>query len=359
MKVEDLDTPSLIVDLDRMERNMKRMVEFTKECDVDLRPHAKTHKSPDIARLQIQAGSKGVCLQKTGEVEVFAANGIEDIFLTNEVVTRQKLEGLSAVAENAHLGLVVDDVDVARLVGAVFAERGTEVDVYVDVDVGMGRCGVKAKGAGAIATELSRQKNLVFKGIMGYEGNVNSAKAKREQVRLANASMGEIVQAKRAIERGGIKVESISVGSSVSTWINAKHPDVTEVQPGMYMFNDHVLVDSGVAAWGDLALTVMTTVMSKPSVNRAVVDAGSKAFNFDYGLYPVPLEQEGVTMENFSEEHGWLRLSGKGRDLKVGDRIGFVPAHCCTAVNQFDELYGVRDGRVERTFPILARGKMR
>jgi D-serine deaminase-like pyridoxal phosphate-dependent protein len=359
MEIGDLDTPSLIVDLDTMERNMNRMVKFTRECGVTLRPHAKTHKVPEIAKMQLRAGSEGVCLQKTGEVEVFAANGINNIFLTNEVVAKEKLERLAVVAEKAHLGIAVDDIEVARLTGKVFREAGTEIDAYIDVDVGMHRCGIEARDAKAIAAEISRREGLTLQGIMGYEGNVNGARTKREQVKLAKAAMDEIVRAKREIERGGMKVDSISVGSSVSTWINAKHPDVTEVQPGMYIFNDHLLVERGVATWDDLALTVVATVMSKPAENRAVVDAGSKAFNFDTGLYPLPLEHTGVVMEHFSEEHGWLRLSGEGRRLKIGDKIRFVPAHCCTAVNQYDEMYGIRDGGVERTFSILARGKMR
>ena len=338
---------------------MKRMAEFAKECGVTLRPHAKTHKVPEIAKLQLKAGSTGVCLQKPGEVEVFAANGIHDIFLTNEVVVEEKLEKLAKLAETAHLGIAVDNTGVAELTAKVFKEAGTEIDVYVDVDVGMHRCGARARDALPIAKEVSGQDGLVFKGIMGYEGNVNGARTKKEQVKLAEAAMEEIVRAKRAIEHGGVKVEVVSVGSSVSTWINAKHPDVTEVQPGMYLFNDHVLVNRGVATWDDLALTVVATVMSKPTDDRAVVDAGSKAFNFDTGLYPMALERNGVVMEHFSEEHGWLHLSGEGRKLKIGDRIRFVPAHCCTTVNQHDEMYAIRSGKVETVFPILARGKMR
>ena len=359
MDIEDLDSPSLVVDLERMERNMKRMVEFTKECGVALRPHAKTHKVPEIAKMQLAAGSRGVCLQKVSEVEVFAANGITNIFLTNEVVVPDKLRRLARVAERAHVGIAVDNIEVAKTMGEAFREAGTEVDVYVDVDVGMQRCGVRAKEAPALAEEVSRQDGLVFKGLMGYEGNVNEAKSKREQVRLSNAAMDSIVEAKKKIEQGGMKVEVVSVGSSVSTWINAKHPAVTEVQPGMYLLNDHVLVDRGVATWDDLALTVVTTVMSKPAAGRAIVDAGSKAFNFDTGLFPKPYEHRGVVMEHFSEEHGWLRLSGEGRQVKTGERMRFVPAHCCTTVNQHDEMYGVRNGKVEKVFPIIARGKMR
>jgi D-serine deaminase-like pyridoxal phosphate-dependent protein len=360
VRVDELDTPVLVVDLDRMEKNIKRMVDFTRECGVDLRPHVKTHKAPEIAKMQLEAGSRGVCLQKVSEVEVFASNGFDDIFLTNEVVVPEKIQRLARVAEKVHVGVAVDDLEVAMRMGQIFKETGSEADVYVDVDVGMHRCGVTDPAAAAnLAGAVSRQDGLAFKGLMGYEGNVSGAKSKDEQVILANAAMDGIVRAKGAIEKAGMKVDSVSVGSSVSTWINAKHPAVTEVQPGMYVFNDHVLVDRGVATWNDCALTVVATVMSRPAPERAVVDAGSKAFNFDTGLFPRALGRDGIKMTHFSEEHGWLELEGEGRNLKIGDRISFVPAHCCTTVNQFEEMHGIRGNSVEKVFPILARGKMR
>jgi D-serine deaminase-like pyridoxal phosphate-dependent protein len=359
MQLDDLDTPSLVADLDRMERNIKRMVKFTKENDVKLRPHVKTHKSPDIAKMQLAAGSTGVCLQKVSEVEVFAANGIRDIFLTNEVVVPSKLERLAKVAEKTHVGVAVDDIDVAKVMGKIFREAGSQIDVYVDIDVGMGRCGARAEDAPAIAQQISKEKNLVFKGLMGYEGHVNGVKTKEDQVKASADAMKKITAAKKGIKKKGIDVEVVSVGSSVSTWINAKHPDVTEVQPGMYVFNDHVLVSRGVATWDDVALTVVATVMSKPAEDRAVVDAGSKAFNFDTGLFPQSLAREGSVMDHFSEEHGWMHLAGEAKKLKVGDRMRFVPAHCCTTVNQHEEIYGIRGTKVEKIFPILARGKMR
>lgn len=358
MQLDDLDTPSIVVDLDRLEKNIKRMVAFTKECGVKLRPHVKTHKCPEIAKLQLAAGSTGVCLQKVSEVEVFAASGIKDIFLTNEIVVPSKIERLARVAEKTHIGVAVDDIEVARLMGKVFREVGSEADVYVDVDVGMKRCGIAAKHAPALAQQVARENNLVFRGLMGYEGQVNGAKTKKEQVGESAAAMRSMSAAKRGIKKKGLAVDVVSVGSSVSTWINARHPDVTEVQPGMYVFNDHVLVERGVATWDDLALTLVATVMSKPTEDRAVVDAGSKAFNFDTGRFPMAFEEKGAVMEHFSEEHGWLHLMGDARKLKIGDRMRFVPAHCCTMVNQHEKIYGIRGERVEKVYPVLARGKM-
>jgi D-serine deaminase-like pyridoxal phosphate-dependent protein len=204
-----------------------------------------------------------------------------------------------------------------------------------------------------------REKGLVFKGIMAYEGHVGSGKTKDERVKLANDAMAVVARAKKDIENKGMKVDVVSVGSSVSTWTVSKDPIVTEVQPGMYIFNDTGLVDREVATVDDCALTVLATVMSKPANDRAVVDAGSKSFQWDQGLFPRAFYYDGVTMVKFSEEHGWLTLAGKAKQIKVGEKLRFIPVHCCTCVNQHDEMIGIRNSKVEKVWPILARGKMK
>ncbi len=354
----DLDTPSLLVDLDIMEKNMKRMAKFVSECGVNLRPHVKTHKVPDIAKKQLAAGAKGVCLQKLSEAEVFAAHGIDDIFITNEIVGDQKYERLAKLADKIHLGVATDNADVVKQMGKACRNEGSELDVYVDIDVGMHRCGVDPKRAASLAKEVSGEKNLILKGLMGYEGHVGSGKTKAERLRLANEAMRTVTEAKRSIEEKGIEVEVVSVGSSTSTWVTAKHPAVTEVQPGMYLFNDGGLVDNDVATLGECALTVLSTVMSKTSDDHAVVDAGSKAFQWDQGIFP-RTRSHGIKMVKFSEEHGWLQLSGRGKGVRVGDRLEFIPQHCCTCINQHDELVGIRSGSVEKVWPVVARGKMK
>jgi D-serine deaminase-like pyridoxal phosphate-dependent protein len=358
LKKEDLDTPSLLVDLDILERNMHRMAKFSKECDVNLRPHVKTHKVPDIAKKQLAAGARGVCLQKVGEAEVFAAHGIDDIFITNEIVGEQKYQRLADLAGRIHLGVATDNVNVVKGTARACKERGSELDVYVDIDVGMHRCGVAPKQAVPLAKEISAQDGLVFKGLMGYEGHVGGGRSKAERRKLADEAMKVVSEAKRSIERAGMDVEVVSVGSSVSTWWTAKLPDVTEVQPGMYLFNDGGLVDNQVATLKGCALTVLATVMSKTAPDHAVVDTGSKAYQWDQGVFP-RTRSKGVTMVKFSEEHGWLRLTGKGRSIVVGDRLEFIPQHCCTCINQHDELIGIRRDSVEKVWPIAARGKMK
>ncbi len=359
MQKEELDTPALLVDIDRMERNIERMAKFARECGVALRPHVKTHKIPELAKMQLSAGSTGVCLQKVSEAEIFAAEGIRDIFITNEIVGHQKHERVATLAEKIHLGVAADNADVVKQMGQAVREAGSEIDVYVDVDSGFGRCGVKADDAADLAEAITREKNLVFKGIMGYEGHIGGGKTKEERLKIANDATAIVARAKQNIVRKGMKVDVVSVGSSVSTWIVAKDPTVTEVQPGMYIFNDVFLLDREVATLDDCALTVLATVMSKPVAERAVVDAGSKAFQWDQGVFPRSFNREGVSMVKFSEEHGWLSLAGEAKQLKVGEKLQFIPVHCCTCVNQHDELIGLRNSKVEKVWPILARGKMK
>jgi 3-hydroxy-D-aspartate aldolase len=355
---DDLDTPSLLVDLSIMEKNMKRMADFARECGVKLRPHAKTHKVPEIAKMQLETGSRGVCLQKLSEAEVFASQGIGDIFITNEVVGTQKIERMARLAKKLHLGVAVDDPNNLEEISKACSNEGSEIDLYVEVDVGMHRCGVATpKQAVELAELISKQKNVILKGIMGYEGHVADGKTKEERLKACKEAMDIVSETKKGIKDKGLPVDVVSVGSSVSSWVNAKHPDVTEIQPGMYLFNDVGLVEREVASYDDCALSVVSTVMSKSSPNHSVVDAGSKAFNFDQRRFPKVKGREGIEVVKFSEEHGWLEMRNEN-GISLGDRLEFIPYHCCTCVNQHDEMMGMRGSKVEKKWKILARGRM-
>jgi D-serine deaminase-like pyridoxal phosphate-dependent protein len=357
--LDDLDTPSLIVNMDIMERNLHRMADFAKECDVDLRPHVKTHKVPEIAKLQLAAGAKGVCLQKLSEAEVFATYGITDIFITNEVVGKQKYPKLARLADQTDLKVAIDNYENAVEISKACSDVGTELKVLVDIDVGMHRCGAQPVDAGTLAEKISRLKNLVFIGIMGYDGQAASGKTKAEREKISNDSMDQIAIAQKEIRKTGLEIKVTSVGSSVSTWIDAKRPEVTEVQPGMYLFNAVNLVQEEVATLDDCALTVLSTVMSRPAEDRAVLDAGSKAFHFDHCAYPWLVGLEGAEIYGFSEEHANVRLSGASRSLKLGDRVQAIPQHCCTCINSHDEMVAYRNGKVENVWKIAARGMMK
>lgn len=357
--IDDLDTPSLIVDMDIMERNLRRMADFTKTCGVNLRPHVKTHKIPEIAKLQIDGGAKGVCLQKLSEAEVFAAHGITDIFITNEVVGKQKYPKLARLADRIDLKVAVDNYQNAVDISKACADIGAEIKVLVDIDVGMHRCGVAPPEAGELADKVSRLKNLVFMGVMGYDGHVGRQKTKAEREKAANDAMDQIAVAQKEIRKTGHEIKVTSVGGSVSTWTDAKRPEVNEVQPGMYLFNAVNLVEEEVATLADCALTVLSTVMSKPTDDRAILDAGSKAFHFDHCAYPWLVGLEGAEIYGFSEEHANVRLTGTSRSLKLGDRVQAIPQHCCTCINQHDEMVALRKGKVENVWKVAARGMMK
>ncbi len=357
--IDDLDTPSLIVDMDIMERNLQRMANFTRECGVNLRPHVKTHKIPEIAKLQIDGGAKGVCLQKLSEAEVFATRGITDIFITNEVVGKQKYPRLARLADQIDLKVAIDHYENAVEISKACSEVGTELKVLVDVDVGLHRCGVLPVEAGILADKISKLKNLVFTGIMGYDGQAMSGKSKSEREKISNEAMDQIAIAQKEIRKTGHEIKVTSVGSSVSTWTDARRPEVTEVQPGMYLFNAVNLVEAEVATLDDCALTVLSTVMSKPTEDRAILDAGSKAFHFDHCAYPWLVGLEGAQIYGFSEEHANVSLKGASRSLKLGDRVQAIPQHCCTCINQHDEMVALRKGNVENVWKVAARGMMK
>ena len=356
--IDDLDTPSLIVDMDILERNQRRMMEFIRECHVNFRPHVKTHKVPEIAKIQLAAGAKGVCLQKLSEAEVFATHGITDIFITNEVVGTHKYPRLARLADQIDLKVAIDNYENAVEISKACSEVGTELKVFVDVDVGMHRCGVLPVEAGVLADKISRLKNLVFTGIMGYDGHVSHGNSKSGQSEMAEEAMDQIAIAQKEIRKAGLEIQVTSVGSSVSTWTDAKRPEVTEVQPGMYLFNAINLVEAGVATVDDCALTVLSTVMSKPADDRAILDAGSKAFHFDHCKYPWLVGFEDAEIYGFSEEHANVRLKGASRSLKVGDRVKGIPQHCCTCINQHNEMVALRKGKVENVWKVAARGMM-
>ena len=354
-----LDTPALLVDIDKMRRNIKRMADFTRECSVNLRPHAKTHKVPEIAKMQVEAGAKGICVQKLSEAQVFGDHGFTDIFITNEVVGEQKLVKLAELADEIDLTIAVDNEENVADLSKACSKVGSELNIMVDIDIGMHRCGILPNEAATLAGIVSKQKNLIFKGLMGYEGHVGRGKTTKEREDLSRAAMDQMVFAKKEVRRAGLEIEVTSVGSSVSTWVNAKHPEVTEVQPGMYVFNAVNLVDAKVATFDDCALTVLSTVMSTPTENRVILDAGSKAFHFDQCRFPHLIGYD-AEIDHFSEEHGYVTIKNKtGKVPRLGEKVEAIPFHCCTCVNEHDEMIAIRDGKVEKVWKIAGRGMMK
>ena len=355
--VAAIDTPALVVDLDALTRNLDRMADATK--GIRLRPHAKSHKCAAIARAQLDRGAIGICCQKTDEAAAFVEAGVRDVLVTNEVVGPSKLARLAELARDARIGVLVDALpSVAALSRA--AERAAVVlDVYVEIDVGAHRCGV---APGEPAVDLARAVDaapaLRFRGLHAYHG---AAQHLREPAarRAAIASAAATARATRDLTgAAGIACEIVT-GAGTGTWVHERDSQVyNELQPGSYIFMD---VDYGrnVTEAFDVrfeqSLFVLATVMSAPVRERAIVDAGLKAFSFDSGL-PAVHDRPGATYVKASDEHGVLAVAEDAVPVELGERMLLVPGHCDPTVNLYDFLVGVRAGRVESVWPIEARG---
>lgn len=357
--LESIETPALIVDLDPFERNLDHMADATK--DIRLRPHAKSHKCASIARAQLARGAVGICCQKTDEAAAFVDAGIDDVLVTNEVVAPAKLARLAELARRATIGVLVD----APLAIAALSEAATHarasIDVYIEVDVGAHRCGVPPGPAAlALAHAIVRAPALRFRGLQAYQGAAQHLREPHARDTAIDRAVTEARRTRELILGAGIACDRIT-GAGTGTWQLERDSGVyDELQPGSYVFMDADYARN-VAAPSQLAfeqsLFVLATVMSAPAQERAVVDAGLKAFSVDSGL-PVVHGRNGVEYAKASDEHGVLQVGADARAVATGERIWLVPGHCDPTVNLYDYLVAVRGGVVEAVWPIEARGAL-
>jgi D-serine deaminase-like pyridoxal phosphate-dependent protein len=380
MLVAELDTPAFVVDLDTLERNVQAMADHARQHGVRLRPHAKTHKSVEIARMQLGAGALGLTLAKIGEVEALLESAIaageplplEDVLIAFPIVGDQKLARLLDLAERLAVTVSLDSADAASQLGAAAAWRGREIGVLVEVDTGGRRCGVlPGEPTLALARHVATTPGLTLRGIMTHEGHAYSATPAtlREVSQQAGRVMVELAGLLRA---DGHEAPVVSVGSTPSARHIAEVSGVTEVRPGTYVFQDYNQIRLGVATVDECAGVVHATVIARPAPDRAVVDAGTKAVAADRGMVGgiTPVQQEGYGLvkgqpgwlfARASEEHGVLERRGEGHaaDLRVGDRVELIPNHICPAVNLYDRLVVQRDGVVQGSWVVAARGRSR
>ena len=360
--VLDLGTPSVVIDLDQMERNLADMQDFCNRAGVKLRPHSKTHKTPELALRQIEYGAVGVCTQKVSEAQVMVEHGVRNVFVSNEVVDPEKLELFAELSGKATMSVCADSPYGVQNLSRAAQDSGIELNCLVDIDCGMRRCGVQPNEAGKLASIIASSKGLVFKGIMGYEGHIGS-NPPQDWVRLVKEAMGKVSEAKQDIRRAGIEVENVIVGGTPTAKISAHYSDVTEITPGEYIFYDWGHVRTGLVPMSWVAISVLCTVMSKPEESRAVIDGGLKTFDYDQTEYPNVRDYENlhIRFSGFSEEHGKLDLEDEiaRREFQIGKKFEFVPYHVCTCVNLHNTLYYARRGKVEKALPVLGRGMIR
>lgn len=343
------DTPVVTIDLDVMEGNIRRMQALCDECDVALRPHIKTHKIPEIAKAQLAAGARGITCQTIGEVEVMVDAGIDDIFLTYNVLGDAKLRRLRALADRARLSVVCDNETVARSLSSAFAQAETPLAVLVECDAGAGRNGVQDPlEATELAGLIDRLPGLRFAGLMFYP---------------ITDQTGEFAAAAiRELERAGHGCEVVSTGGTPSAPKLRSVPQATEHRAGSYIFNDRSHVEKGWARWEECAMRIRTTVVSRPTRDRAILDAGSKTLSSDISSllgYGAIVEYPNARITSLNEEHGVVDLSHCSRKPEVGEIVSIIPNHTCVVSNLHDHLVGVRRGRVETVWRVGARGLVR
>ena len=359
--VDDIDTPALVVDLDALERNLDLMANAVRSSAVALRPHGKAHKCPAIALEQIQRGAVGICCQKVGEAEAFVEGGVKDILVTNEIAAGAKLARLAAVAKKARVGVLADDAEVVRRIGAAATAAGATLTVLVEVDVGAKRCGV-APGApcAALAVAIARTDGLSFGGIHAYHGGAQHLREPEARRTAIAAAVALVRESKAAIEAAGLACASVT-GAGTGTWQHERDSGVyTELQPGSYVFMDVDYQKNALAPdqhHFEQSLFVLAAVMSAPACDRAVVDAVLKALAVDSGL-PQVYGARGLTYVKATDEHGAITVGTDAQPLVIGDRLWLVPGHCDPTVNLYDWIVGVRGRRVECVWPVTARGAL-
>jgi D-serine deaminase-like pyridoxal phosphate-dependent protein len=364
MHVSELDTPALVFDLDVLRRNIEAMASVAREAGVRLRPHTKTHKCPEIARMQVDAGAAGITVAKLGEAEVMADAGFDDLLVAYPIVGEAKLARLRALRERARVRVSLDSVVVARGIGSV-GTAADPVEVLVEVDTGHHRMGRPPGEVSAqLAAEVAAVDGLEVVGLLSHAGHAYRAEP-GGLAAVAAREADDLAATAEACARAGIEIREISVGSTPTAGAVAGAAGVTESRPGTYVFNDVQQMRLGVATEADCAARVLATVVSRPWEDRFVIDAGSKSLSSDGGDGP-PFPGRGVlagrpdlVLDFLTEEHGVGHVIAGGGDLEVGDRLEVIPLHVCSSVNLFDTAAGVRDGVVERELVIAGRGKVR
>ena len=360
--VQAIDTPALVIDLDAMERNLATMAAFAQARGLRLRPHAKMHKSAAIAQLQMRAGAVGVCVQKVGEAEALADAGVPDLYISNEVVDPRKLARVAALAGRVTLAIAVDSaLGIDRLAQAVKA-AGTTLAVFVEIDVGHGRCGVAPTAAGALAHQVVSH-GLRFAGLQAYHGRAQHLRGVTEREAAIRHAVAQVRAAQAAITSAGIACPLVTGAGSGSFVFEAGSGVYGELQCGSYLFMDRDYADNAPAPDAprfEHALFVKSQVMSR-GASHAVVDAGHKAHAIDSGLPRV--WQRELAFSNGGDEHGILMPQRAGVLLPaLGETVWLVPGHCDPTVNLHDHYIAVRggldSGHVEAVWPIDARGRL-
>ena len=364
MHVSEVDTPALLIELDALERNIRRMQGRVAEGGrVSLRPHSKTHKSTAIANMQIAAGAIGVCCQKVSEAEIMAQGGVRDLCISNEVIGESKVRRVAALARRAKVSVCVDELSSVQQLAAAATAVGSTVHVLVELNVGANRCGVETpKDVVRLAKGIAGCSSLRFAGIQAYHGAAQHLRTYDERRAAIGAASAKVAHAIALLQREAIPCEVVAGAGTGTVEFEIAGGVYNELQVGSYVFMD---VDYGQnqdregkpISDFENALFILTTVMSSPVPERAIVDDGLKALSVDSGM-PKVVGHDDATFVRAADEHGRIEIAKGGGPFTVGEKIRLIPGHCDPTVNLHDWFVCIRDSRVESLWPVSARGAL-
>jgi D-serine deaminase-like pyridoxal phosphate-dependent protein len=363
MHVSEIDTPALVVDLDRFERNLQRVADYARQHHLRLRPHTKTHKSVYVAGLQQQLGAAGLTVAKVSEAEVMLGAHPSDLLVAFPIVGHAKLDRLMEVARRTHVTVALDSTFAVHQLAAAARGASVTIGVLAEVDVGLGRVGV-APGPALVelAQCISRQPHLSFEGITFYPGQIKSLDESGLKAIGQLAGLLESILAD--LRAAGIEAPIVSGGSTPTLFHSHELPGLTEIRPGTYVFNDYNTVLSGACELQDCAASILATVVSTARPGHMIIDGGSKTFSSDRPVnaaevsFGYLMEAPAARFHKMNEEHGFVDLTHAGTEFHVGDRVHVIPNHICVAVNLHEQVYGLRGEQVERVWKVDGRGKL-
>jgi D-serine deaminase-like pyridoxal phosphate-dependent protein len=365
LDVTSLRTPAVLIDRGTALRNLDRMQAEASARGIRLRPHAKTHKSPLVARWQIERGAAGICCAKLGEAEVFADAGITDIRLPYPL-NPSNADRVVALSNRTHLSFIIDHPAVAKQWSEALVRRAKQIDVLVKVDVGFHRCGIDPATTGAVEMirGVAALPGLHLKGLLSHAGNAYHAQSEHELRTMAEDEARMMASLADRCRKAGVPIDEISAGATPPARFSMQQKGFTEYRPGNYVYFDRTQVALGAASFDDCALTVLATVVSKPSPDRVIFDSGSKTLTNDgaRGFTPAPgygvvIGHDNLLIERLSEEHATVRVTKGSTPLEPGDRVRIIPNHSCVVSNLVDQAWLV-DGDAVEPLPIAARGRI-
>jgi D-serine deaminase-like pyridoxal phosphate-dependent protein len=361
----EVDTPSLVLDLDAFERNLDRMQDRANRAGVRLRPHAKAHKCPDIAHAQIARGAVGICCQKVSEALPFVRAGIHDIHVSNELAGPIKARLLAAMARHASVSVCVDDAEQVSALADATRQAGSRVTVFIEIDVGQGRCGVRdGEAALRLVEQIARHPALRFGGLQAYHGGAQHRRTRKERQEASARAAGKTGAVITCLQAAGVTCDVVTGGGTGSVEFDLGSGVYTEVQPGSYVFMDG---DYGRNEWSDQAgfeqsLFIAATVMSVAASTRVVLDAGLKSMAVDSGLPEIREASRAAAPLRYvaaNDEHGIVEAMDNAALPGLGTQLLLVPGHCDPTLNLYDDIIGIRGQTVECLWPVAARGLSR